>query len=131
MDVCEACGGHARRPDSPEKDLRGRDCPKFGHVHRGCCREEACSTVDARGAVRCGWDQLTEAQRRRHRDEAADGQGSADAADGQAVGDPLDPDAGGDDGHGQGHRGAADEVALDDDQAAHDGGQGDPGHRTI
>jgi hypothetical protein len=82
VDVCEACGGHARRPDSPEKDLRGRDCPKFGHVHRGCCREQDCSAVDAQGAVRCGWDQLTKAQRRRHREEAQ----ADDGADGEPAG---------------------------------------------
>lgn len=72
MDVCEACGGHARRPDSPELDLRGRDCPKYGTVHRGCCADEPCSEEDAAGAVRCGWDRLPTAERRRQLREAGE-----------------------------------------------------------
>lgn len=69
VSVCEACGGYARREDSPRKELRGRDCPKHGHVHRRCCAEETCSFEDAAGALRCGWDRLTEAERREHREE--------------------------------------------------------------
>lgn len=43
-------------------DLRRKDCPRFategpgGVVHRGCCAKEPCSDIDARGHVRCGWE---------------------------------------------------------------------------
>ena len=71
---CSLCGQHARHPKSPLPDLRRKSCPrfpagvtrsisegiaepKFGAVHRGCCSLEPCSEVDARGHVRCMWEQ--------------------------------------------------------------------------
>lgn len=55
---CALCGQHARHPKSPVPELRRKDCPRFadGVIHRGCCAGEACSFVDRRGHVRCGWE---------------------------------------------------------------------------
>ncbi|HVL49778.1 MAG TPA: hypothetical protein VM889_14570 [Candidatus Thermoplasmatota archaeon] len=55
--VCGRCGGHARNPKSPARELQRRACPRYptGSVHRGCCALEACSEKDARGHVRCAW----------------------------------------------------------------------------
>jgi hypothetical protein len=55
---CQLCGAHARHPKSPALDLRRKECPRFpGEViHRGCCAKEVCCDIDARGHVRCGWE---------------------------------------------------------------------------
>lgn len=55
---CSLCGDHARHGKSPHVELRRKTCPRFpgAFIHRGCCAREACSTVDARGHVRCGWE---------------------------------------------------------------------------
>ena len=56
---CALCGDHARHVKSPVADLRRKTCPRFpaGVIHRGCCAQEPCSDVDARGHVRCMWEQ--------------------------------------------------------------------------
>lgn len=55
QNFCGDCGAHARSAASRERDLRARDCPRWGVVHHGCCERAVCSDVDARGHVRCAW----------------------------------------------------------------------------
>ena len=55
MRFCGSCGSLARHAQSVARDLRGRECPRWGTVHRGCCATAVCSETDARGHVRCAW----------------------------------------------------------------------------
>lgn len=56
MRICGACDLSVRHAKSPARGDRGRECPRWGAVHRACCAGEPCSETDAAGHVRCAWE---------------------------------------------------------------------------
>ena len=61
-DLCGPCGATTRGSRSTERELRGRECPRFGAVHHACCALQECSRVNARGAVLCEFVRWNRAQ---------------------------------------------------------------------
>ena len=64
MDLCAVCGRLPRGGKNPEREARGRACPRWGTVDLACCSVQECSRVDARGAIRCDFARWARAAKR-------------------------------------------------------------------